>query len=245
MLHLSWSGASGFADPWFVDLANWLLGMLIRSVFNFEWCEIVSTLSFSLASSKWTVTDSLAKFLINSSRRWSSDPLPDDDEAPQTSSASVPADIFITLLCDLWFAIGVFMRERACNWGLLFNPIISPLEVLALVLLSSWLLSNMIKSCSTSTLRLLSFDNRGDELAVASVTGAGKVVDGVLVVGSSVLRSRCCLSRTTCDWRRAYRWLGRLSNWTLRRARLVWVVWYSVRPLEDISINLQGNFVFL
>lgn len=41
-----------------------------------------------------------------------------------------------------------------------------------------------------------------------------------------------CLSRRTWDWRRAYRWLGRRSNCTVRRALFCWVVWNSVLPLK-------------
>ena len=207
MLHFNWSGGSGFAVPWLDDLKDWLFGMLMRRVFSLEW-EPVSNFSFSLVSSKLIVRDSLAKFLINSSRRRSSG----------IKLAAHPLSNSWSLWTCLGLANGDFRNARACNCGLLFNPKINPLEA-SVEFPSSWLASKTIRSCP--------------ELGVLSDCWrlAPDATEEEFFVASSLWRSRCCLSRTTCDCRRAYRWLGRLSNCTLRLARLVWVVWYSVRPL--------------
>lgn len=236
MLHLSCSGASGLAEPWFVDLTDWLLGMLIKRVFSLGG-QAVSTFSFSFASSNRTVMGSLAKFFMSSSRRWSSTPLLVDGAL---LLSLLPASSAISLLRGFWFVTGgVFKRDRERSCGLLLIPTMRPLEVLPLVLLSSWLLSRTIKSCSKSSSRPAPAGDFAVTVSPAVASVADMVVAEAFAGASSVGRSRCCLSRTTWDWRRAYRWLGRRSNWTLRRARFVWVVWYSVRPLFDMGLNVS------
>lgn len=192
MLHFSCSGASGFAEPWLLDLWVWLLGIFIRRLLSLG-CDTISFLSLWFASSICTDVDSLANIFIKVSKRFSSTST--DDVAPLTSHETASFE---------WdrLASGDFSSERAWSWGLLLNPTIMPLTVDPTRLLSSWLLSRMIKSWSVSEDAL----KPGSDCVTTVIAGGGESVVGeerLLRGTSSTVRSRCCLSRTTWDWRRA------------------------------------------
>lgn len=174
MLHLMCSGGKGLAAPWLTDLNDWLFGMLDSTELSFG-PGPWSSFSFSLSSSAWFTTQVFVRFFMRSSSFVASFAESSLGYGDRLPPALTRADRGEAVAWSSWL-----------SWK---RPFISTGEWVV-VLHKSRLVSSSIRSGSRCSLRASCADAAESE-PLWSALGAGSRL------------SRSCLSRITCDCRRA------------------------------------------
>jgi len=208
MLHLSWSGGRGLGRETYLV---WLFGTTLTLVS--AWTAPGGELSFSTSMASplpYNPPVSFAILLMRLSRG-------------SSGAEKISTSTSIGLGVEVERDVGVCGGEREGGLLAIGEEGVS----VSLLGRSTRGSSERSKSTSTSWVDTLSVTNgAGDSFAggVAATVGIGSPLG-------------LCRSRRMWDWRRAYRWLGRLSNWTVRRDLFCAIVCTSVRPLWPRKSN--------